>query len=182
MRKVLFIFGLLNDEDVEWMAGAGTLKKLGKNDVLIHQGDRLKQLYILVSGHMEVSIEGLGMVARLGSGEMLGEMSFVDSSPTSAMAKALDDVTLLQLEKGDLEARFIADPGFSGRFFRALAVFLADRLRGTVQCMGYGKGGDLESDEVLEDELDETALDNVSIAGDRFDRMIRTLAGARLGD
>ncbi|MBF0423258.1 MAG: cyclic nucleotide-binding domain-containing protein [Magnetococcales bacterium] len=180
MRKVLFIFGLLNDEDVEWMARVGSLKELGRGAVLIHQGTRLEQLFIVVSGHMQVTVKGLGSVAELGSGEMLGEMSFVDSAPTSATVTALDEVVYLQLEKKVLEARFVSDPGFAGRFFKALAVFLADRLRGTVQRMGYGKGGKLDSDEILEDELDETALDNVSIAGDRFDRMIRILAGARL--
>lgn len=182
MRKVLYIFGLLSDSDVEWMAQTGTVRSLNNGAVLIKQGTKLDKVYILIEGHMTVSIEGLGAVAQLGSGEMLGEMSFVDGSPTSATVIAQGTVKFLQLNKQDLETRFAADPSFGFRFFKALAVFLADRLRGTVKHLGYGGEGDLDTDEIMEDEIDETLLDNVSIAGERFDRMIRTLSsGARTG-
>ena len=65
------------------------------------------------------------------------------------------------------------------RFYRALSFFLADRLRGTVRRLGYGQAGGLDTDDVLEDELDDRLLDSVSLAGDRFDRMLKILAGAR---
>jgi CRP-like cAMP-binding protein len=182
MRKVLYIFGLLSDDDVAWMAETGTVQSLGDGTTLIRQGSQLDKVYILIEGHMTVSIEGLGTVAQLGAGEMLGEMSFVDGSPTSATVAARGTVKFLQLNKQDLETRFAADPSFGFRFFKALSVFLADRLRGTVKRLGYGgSSGDLDSDEILEDEIDETLLDTVSIAGERFDRMIQTLSGARKG-
>ena len=178
MRKVLYIFGLLNDTDVEWMSQVGKLITLDQREVLIRQGERLSQLYILIEGRMDVSITGIGVVASLSSGEMLGEMSFVDNSPTSATVVAQSQTKLLELSRADLEARFVKDPGFGMRFFRALSVFLADRLRGTIARLGYGKEGDLSSDQILEDELDEGLLDTVSLAGDRFSRMMRILSGA----
>ncbi|MBF0186762.1 MAG: cyclic nucleotide-binding domain-containing protein [Magnetococcales bacterium] len=175
MRKVLYIFGLLNDEDVSWMARIGTTRTLAQGSDLIREGDHLDMVYIVLEGHMQVSVEGIGEVARLGSGEMLGEMSFVDGAPASATVSTLDDVKVLEMAKSDLEQRFVSDPGFAGRFYKALAVFLADRLRGTVKRMGYGEETDLDSDEILEDELDENLLDTIAIAGDRFDRMLRIL-------
>lgn len=178
MRKVLYIFGLLSDTDVEWLSKAGVPRTLTSGTVLIRERERLDRLYILIDGHMEVSISGLGVVAELGSGEMLGEMSFVDSSPTSATVTAKGNVKLLELRKADLEARFASDAAFGMRFFRALTVFLADRMRGTIKRMGYGNAGDLDSDEILEDELDEGLLDSVSLAGDRFSRMMRILSGS----
>lgn len=176
MRKVLYIFGLLTDGDIEWLGKSGEVRTINAGTVLIREGQKLDRMFILLDGHMEVSVAGLGAVANLGAGEMLGEMSFVDSSPTSATATAIGDVKLLELKTADLEARFDADTGFGMRFFRALTIFLADRMRGTIQRMGYGKAGDLAADEFLEDELDEKLLDNVSIAGDRFSRMIRVLS------
>jgi hypothetical protein len=62
------------------------------------------------------------------------------------------------------------------RIYRALSFFLADRLRGTVRRFGYGDGVGLDEDGVLEDELDERLLDNMSRAGERFDRLLKTLA------
>ena len=176
MRKVLYIFGLLSDSDIEWLGNIGTLRTVADGTVLIREGQKLDRMFILLDGRMDVTVAGLGTVATLGSGEMLGEMSFVDSSPTSATATSVGEVKLLELNKRDLESRFAADTGFGMRFFRALGVFLADRMRGTIKRMGYGKGGDLASDEILEDELDEGLLDTVAIAGDRFSRMIRMLS------
>ncbi len=179
MRKVLYIFGLLNDSDIETMARLGRKRTIPAGTALIRQGQTLDRVYLLLDGHMDVSVEGLGTVVTLGSGEMLGEMSFVDSAPTSATVTALDEVRLLELSKSDLEACFAADPAFGMRFFRAISVFLADRMRGTIQRLGYKKTGDLANEEIMEDELDEGLLDTVSIAGDRFSRLMRTLAGAR---
>lgn len=178
MRKALYIFGLLDDADVEAMAGMGRKRTLAPGQPLIEQGEVLDRLYILLDGHMEVSVRGVGQVATLSSGEILGEMSFVDRAPTSASVRALDQASLLELSRDELEARFTRDPGFGMRFFRAISVFLAERMRSTIARLGYGKAS-LDSDELLEDELDEGLLDNVAIAGERFSRLMRLLAQAR---
>ncbi|WP_306602818.1 cyclic nucleotide-binding domain-containing protein [Azonexus sp.] len=178
MRKVLYIFGLLTDSDIEWLARIGSPRSLTDGTVLIREGEKIDRMFILIDGHMDVSVAGLGIVANLGSGEILGEMSFVDSSPTSATVTARGEVKLLELPKRALEAHFAEDPGFGMRFFRALTVFLADRMRSTIKRMGYGKVGDLNADEMMEDELDESLLDTVSIAGDRFSRMMKVLSGS----
>ena len=88
---------------------------------------------------------------------------------------------VLELSHENLDGRMESDPGFGMRFYRALSFFLADRLRGTVRRFGYGQAVNLDTDEVLEDELDDRLLDSVSLAGDRFDRMLKLLAGARSG-
>ena len=112
----------------------------------------------------------------LKSGEVVGEMSFVDSARPSATVLANGDAMVLELPKPDLEAKIAADTGFGMRFYRALALFLADRLRTVQQSKAVG-GAVLDSDNVQEDELDEKLLDTVSLGGDRFDRMMRRLAG-----
>jgi len=53
-------------------------------------------------------------------------------------------------------------------------VFLADRMRHTTQRLGYGN---TKEDVQARDELNEDLLDNVHLAGARFDRMLRRLAG-----
>ncbi len=179
MKKVLYIMGQLADEDIEWMTRAGTRRQLTAGDQLIRQGEAASAMFIVIRGLLKVSVTDLGTLATLSVGEMVGEMSFLDSAPPSATVTAIDACLVLQLSKTDLEKRIVADPGFGLRFYRALAFFLADRLRNTVQHLGYGGEQDtrLDSDEILEDELDEGLLDTVSIAGERFDRMLRTLEG-----
>jgi hypothetical protein len=63
------------------------------------------------------------------------------------------------------------DDAFAGRFYKAVATLLADRLRKTTSHLGYGKW-DVESDP---DELDDSMMDNASQGATRFDRLLKSL-------
>jgi CRP/FNR family cyclic AMP-dependent transcriptional regulator len=134
-------------------------------------------LFITLSGQLNVTLRDGTEVARLSVGEVVGEIAFVDASPPSATVTAAGSAQVLVLTKSVLEDRIDADPAFAARFYRALAIFLADRLRATTRRLGYDSRGDLDSDAVLEDELDMGILDTVSQAGERFTRLLHTLAG-----
>jgi CRP/FNR family transcriptional regulator, cyclic AMP receptor protein len=114
-------------------------------------------------------------VARLRSGEIVGEMSFVDSRPPSATVQAVEPSSVLAIPRLALKARLSQDAFFAARFYRAMAVFLSDRLRSTVGLLGYGSGQTLEDEATYADEIDTTVLDNVSLAGARFDLLQRRL-------
>jgi len=178
MRKVLYIFGLLTDGDVEWIARTGTRRTLQAGEVLIEEGKPVDSVIILLEGELLVTVRGVGEVARLGTGEIVGEMSFVDAAPPSATVAARNQCLALFLGKAALAQKLRTDVAFAARFYRALAVFLADRLRGTVRRLGYGASQALETDEILTDELDTGILDTVAVAGDRFHRMLKLLSGA----
>lgn len=176
MRKVLYILGQLDDMDVEWMARQGRRRAVNAGDVLVRQNEQSDHLFIVLDGRMDVVVRNVGNVAALGAGEIIGELSFVDSAPPSASVTAAGPGSVLMLEKKVLAAKLASDVGFAMRFYRAIALFLADRLRGTVQRMGYSADQPLQEDTVQGDELDEGLLDTVSLAGDRFDRLLKRLA------
>ena len=177
MRKVLYIFGQLSDEDIEWMSRAGRRQRTLDGQVLLREGEQVSHLFIMLEGVVTVAVSGLGVVAELGSGEVIGEMSFVDSAPAAATVTAVGGGTVLALDKRDVAQRLRAEPGFAGRFYKALAIFLADRLRGTVDRLKPGDTNSLARDEI-KDELDPGIVDQVSLAGVRFERMLKTLLGA----
>jgi len=179
MRKVLYIFGLLTDADVEWIARTGVRRRVREGEVLIQEGRPIESVIFLLQGEFLVTAQAAGEVARLGVGEIVGEMSFVDSSPPSATVTAVGECLALFLDKEIVARKLEADVAFGCRFYRALAIFLADRLRGTVRRMGYGAAQDLDMQTLAKDELDLGILDTVSMAGDRFDRMLKTLVGER---
>jgi CRP/FNR family transcriptional regulator, cyclic AMP receptor protein len=186
MRKVLFILGHLSDDDVEWMARAGRRLAADDGEVLIRQGEPSSDLFFVLDGHAVVHVNGLGDVDRIGRGEVIGEMSFVDSAPPSATVRSDGGCSVLALDRRRVEARLREQPAFAGRFYKALAIFLADRLRAARGGGGAARGeapaaGGLDADRVMEDELDDNVLDQVSLAGARFDRMLRTLAAAGEG-
>jgi hypothetical protein len=47
MRKVLYIFGLLTDDDVEWMAETGIQRRLRDGEVVIREGEPTGSLIFL---------------------------------------------------------------------------------------------------------------------------------------
>ena len=176
MRKVLFILGQLSDDDVEWLAKSGTREQVADSTWVIEEGKPVSSLYLLLDGHMSVTVKGVGEIARLGSGDILGEMSFIDHSPPAASVKALGSCRLLRLPRQMLDDHIARNPLFAAHFYKAIATFLSDRLRGTVSRLGFGIDGALQ-DEMMQDELDLSVLDNVHLAGARFDRLLKRLNG-----
>jgi CRP-like cAMP-binding protein len=177
MRKALLFFGILNDADVEWMIAAGLKQHLNPGDVLIHEGKPAASLFLVLEGLVSVIAQHARNqeVARLGPGEILGEMSFVDSRPPSATVCAVEPCTVLIIPRTVLAARLAEDVAFAARFYRAIAVFLSDRVRSTMGLVGYAGGQPLTEDASYADEIDGAVLDNVSLAGARFEIVKRRL-------
>ena len=182
MRKVLFILSELADSDLDWLLHNGVKETHPSGAVLIEEGRPLKVIFVLLDGRLSVSVGGAQgkEVARLRAGEVLGELSFLDSRPPSATVTALDEVSVLAIPRSRLEEKLAQDDGFAARFYRALGVFLAARLRRTLRSMGYENDTRiLDEDVEHEDELDPEVLQRVALAGARFDWMLKTLRGAR---
>ncbi len=177
MRKVLFILGQLSDLDIEWLIAAGRKEQVSAGTTLIHEGQAIDTLYLVLDGALAVSMRALDNqeVARLGAGEMVGEMSFIDARPPSATVTALQTSTVLAIPRGQLAVKLEQDAPFAARFYRALATFLSDRLRGTVSRLGYSDGQSLQEDVEYPDELDDNVLDTVHLAGARFEWMLKRL-------
>ena len=174
MRKVLFIFSQLSDSDVEWLATAGERVHLDPGNVLIPVGGRVDNLYFVLDGRLVVKTKSGDPIAYLESGEIIGEMSLVDPAPTTVSVEVATESTVLRISDEAVREKLATDLGFASRFYRALCVFMADRMRQTTQRFGYGKASD---DTLAKDELNEDLLDTVHLAGARFDRMLKRLAG-----
>ncbi|HIK05710.1 MAG TPA: cyclic nucleotide-binding domain-containing protein [Trichormus sp. M33_DOE_039] len=186
LRKVLFVFAILNDSDIDWMISQGIRTKVNPGTVLIEQGKPVEALYILLDGklgifvttpHSEVEQKE---IAKSVKGEILGEMSFVETTTASATVKAAESSVLLALPQHTLAEKLKQDTGFTARFYRAIAVVLTDRIRDRLFRRGFGKLAYqldqlLAEDIEVEDELDLDTLDNTALAGARFDWMIKRL-------
>jgi CRP/FNR family transcriptional regulator, cyclic AMP receptor protein len=171
MRKVLFIFSVLSDSDVEWLATTGERMHLDPGTVLIPMGARLDSIYFVLDGRLAVKTRAGELISTLESGEIIGEMSLVDPAPTVVSVEITAQTTLLRIANTVVRQKLAADTAFAARFYRALCVFLADRMRNATQRIGHGAPEDAR------DELNEELLDNVHLAGARFDRMLKRLAG-----
>ena len=106
--------------------------KLGQE--IIKEGARVDHLYILRRGSASVELEGTtarAVIAILSAGDVCGEMAFLGDSTANAAVVAQDEVEVDAIWADDLRELVAVFPGFGVRFYRALAVLLAQRLRET---------------------------------------------------
>jgi CRP/FNR family cyclic AMP-dependent transcriptional regulator len=175
MKKVLFLFGELSDLDVDWLIKNGSPKGIAAGDILIQQGQPSEALYIVLDGTFTVSAAGATEpLNSLGAGEVVGEMSFIDSRPPSTTVQAATVSRVFCIPRDSLARRLKQDTGFAARFYRALAMFLSHRLRQLTLRMSHQDRGLGGAD--APDELDGQVLDGVYLAGQRFQRVLQALS------
>jgi len=175
MRKIFYLFGQLTDADIEWMLSKGKRERIRAGTSIVREGQPIDSLFILLDGVLEVTGPGLGTdkPIRLGCGEVVGEISFVDSRPPTATVTAAAAAVVLSIPLEKLEQ----DHELAARFYRALAMFLSQRLRDTGRRLGYGRSELAPAGTEGEGELGEEVLDNIHMAGHRFDHVLQRLLG-----
>jgi non-ribosomal peptide synthetase-like protein len=130
MKEVMYVFGALEEPDVEALMRIGTRQQLQAGETLLTEKTHPDAIYLILEGELSVSVEGRSTaVAYVGKGEIVGEMSLLESQPADATLCAIAPVTVLRIPFVALQKSLAADPGFSLRFYRALAMLLSHRLR-----------------------------------------------------
>lgn len=103
--------------------------------VLFEEGDPPGPAYLIERGAVAVSVQREGQwrrLARLGPGDLLGEMAVIDGSVRTARAEVVEDAELLLLDAGRLRERLAAaDP-----IMRALVESQLRRYRGVLGADG----------------------------------------------
>lgn len=185
LRKALFMFAIFQDSDLSWILTHGQKRNLEPGTVLIQEGEPVQAVYILLDGVLEVSVQ-IGeaerseqkVLASLESGEILGEISFVEQGDASATVTCAQRSLVLAVPQARLAAQLNQEAGFAARFYEAISIVLGDRIRDGLQQRGYGRvayeqGESLDMDIEYADELDMDTLEQTAIAGSRFDWFLR---------
>lgn len=175
MKTVLFLLGELDDDDIDWMIATGDRQEVAAGTVLIREGEPASRLYILLEGSLSVTIAVLQgrEIASLLSGDIVGEMSFVDTRPPSATVSAKIDSLVLAISKEQLATRLRLDVAFAARFYRALAISLSSRLRVTVsQLKSLNLPPSIDT-ELPVSELSFDAQESFALAKTRLDWLLR---------
>ncbi|HAF07407.1 MAG: cyclic nucleotide-binding domain-containing protein [bacterium] len=98
-----------------------------KGELLFKQGDPPDEVYLVKSGKIEVFVNEGENKKRLNivtEGEFLGEMAIIDGRPRSASAAALEDSTVIIIDRKTLLKQMEVDP-----LLGALITTLVRRLR-----------------------------------------------------
>ncbi|HEY9057668.1 MAG TPA: cyclic nucleotide-binding domain-containing protein [Aurantimonas sp.] len=92
--------------------------------VLVRQGQPGDAAYVLVEGEAEVSVEtasGDYVVATLGAGDVVGEISILCDSPRTATVTASTDVSALRVRKDSFLQLLRQFPEIAAEVMRTLA-------------------------------------------------------------
>ena len=111
--------------------GSFTSKKRG--EYLAVQGQPHSRMSLIISGHVSVKISANGeslKVAKLKSGDVVGEMSIIAPKKASATARIISsDAELWQINGEDFNNFLLADREGGFEIMRELAKMLCKRLR-----------------------------------------------------
>jgi CRP-like cAMP-binding protein len=103
--------------------------------VLIKEGDIQQQIFWILSGEVYIT-RRLGnkykVLATLGKGELIGEMSFFDKSVRSATVISKGPVEALVFSKENFQDIFAASPQWTKRLLTSLAA----RIQAMIQKLG----------------------------------------------
>ena len=180
MRKALVLFGVLDDLDIEWLASVGRPVRTPPGTQITTEGEPVDDMLVVMDGVYSISLARLGgaEIDRAMPGEILGEMSFVDSRPASATVTASTPSVVLAIPRDEIQFRLDDDPPFAARFYRALAMVLSERLRSRAGLRRVAGGGQAPvttnaAPQDDEDDISPEILENLHLAGARFDRLLR---------
>ena len=85
------------------IAASGETKNLQRGDVLFSEGDTPESMYIVLSGRIAIAIGNQpidgreSVLALMERGDLFGELALLDNGKRSAMARAIEPSSLLQI-------------------------------------------------------------------------------------
>ena len=152
------LFSDLQDDSLDHIAEAGTVRSLHRGVVLFDEGATPDQCYLVLSGRIAIAHESEdgreSLLAVLGAGELFGEMGFLDGYNRSAQARTLEESAVLVVPYAELRLLYEKNPSALWSAVR----LLAGRLRTMDEAL---------SDVVFLDVMGRTAKRLLEMAGDR---------------
>lgn len=137
MFEALVLLNEFDEADVHWLLDAGAEQQVHSGAVVIHEGSHPPALYFVLEGLLKVTVSTAGdrQLAVLGSGELVGEISFLENRPATATVEAVESTLLLAVPREVLQNKIQSDSAFAARFYRSLALISASRLRERVNSL-----------------------------------------------
>ena len=136
LLRAVDLFQPLADADLERLGQEVHVRRFGRDEHVIQEGDDGRTFYLVASGRVSVRAgKTQAEVAQLGRGDYFGEMSLLTGEKRAATIVALEDSLLLEVDRPTFARLFAEHPGLA----RQLSAILAQRrtqLRAVAQASG----------------------------------------------
>jgi CRP-like cAMP-binding protein len=128
--KSVDLFSGLEANELAKVAQICQPREVQLGEVITRQGDTGDELFILMQGMVEVSVNEGQSVVNLGEGQIFGEMALLDHGPRSATVIARSQPTIVQvISRAELEALCTQNTAIGYIVMRNFAHDLSFKLR-----------------------------------------------------
>ena len=139
MSEVMFLsmpqFDGIEPDTARAIYSAGVIVELGKDEVIIREGETNRALYIVLDGQLQVTLPDTPerfsevTLASRNPGECVGEYSFLDPHPSSATVTTNAPTRLFKISHESFAELLESNPNAARVIYRNLLVALVRRLR-----------------------------------------------------
>lgn len=126
------LFRYFTEEERNRIESIGQVRRIAEGAFLIRAGEIDSTLFAIEDGHLDIVVLRDGeqaVVATVGPGDVLGEVSFIDDSPRSVSVRAKDETTVRAWDKRTLSEALAFEPQLLAKFAVAMSELLVERLR-----------------------------------------------------
>ena len=128
--KKIPIFRYLTYQELVKVLNSTYVTPYKKGDVIIREGDSGEELFIVLSGTVQVTSRG-EQLAELAAGGHFGEMALVDHSPRSATVEAKSNARMLVMQRSGFYTLIRKEPALAVKLLWSFVQGLSRRLRDT---------------------------------------------------
>jgi CRP-like cAMP-binding protein len=125
--------GHLKEDDRDLLSSYGEFFPGHPGTVIIEEGAMQTEVFVVISGKLEVHAKqedgSVALLAGIGPGETLGEISLFSPGPAAASVTAVEFSQLWRIADTSLMEFMEENPGAGNLLLRTLATILAQRLR-----------------------------------------------------
>ena len=119
------LFSSLGDGVVDELAASSRIRSYRQGQLVFEVDEAGNSLALIATGRVKIAVRsadgGELVLTWLGPGETLGELSVIDGGRRSADVEAVEDSTIVQIDRDAVLRAMRADPDFAHNIARAVA-------------------------------------------------------------
>ena len=132
--KILPIFQQYSKEKLKDLLRLSKIHQYETNEIIIKDGSHEKSIYFMLSGSVQIEKDGNIITKLQKSGDVFGEIGFLDEGPRSSSVRATNESICLVVDVSYLlQLQEEGHDSFHAAIYKMFAEILAHRLRETTK-------------------------------------------------
>ena len=130
------LFRYFTEDERRRVESIADVRRIAEGAYLIRAGEIDSSLFAVEDGHLDIVVmrdDEPAVVATVGPGDVLGEVSFIDDSPRTVSVKAGEETTVRSWDKRTLSEALAFEPQLLAKFAVAMSELLVERIRDTAR-------------------------------------------------